>query len=238
MNNPFSRIGQCALLLPLLAGCAMQDILSVADPLPPCTAQDTPFAGLTPDESAETYHETVNDIIEDHLRGLRTLSTASLQCAADGYRQLLPARESLIDLASALPPWKNPDRLESLSQADIGSVLLEFLRTYECALHERSEFLPTFIIGTKAIMRGEYEALSNAERATIQRELLIARPALDRTLTLIGGLDRLQPLAADIECLKRTSLDLRNIVGLLAEATSCLARIEDARGSLRDPPIP
>ncbi len=68
-----------------------------------------------------------------------------------------------------------------------------------------------------------------------------ARPTLERTLSIIGGLDRLNLLKLDIECLRRASLDLRNTLGLVAEAASCMPRSWDVRGSLRDmatPPPP
>jgi hypothetical protein len=40
----------------------------------------------------------------------------------------------------------------------------------------------------------------------------------------------------DFECVRRASLDLRNVLGLLSEALSCAGRALDAKSSLRDPP--
>ena len=70
----------------------------------------------------------------------------------------------------------------------------------------------------------------------MKEEVALARPTLHRTLSLIGGIDRLRPVDSSFECLQRASLDIRNILGLTAEVTSCLPRILDTRGSLRDLP--
>ena len=47
--------------------------------------------------------------------------------------------------------------------------------------------------------------------------------------------DRLRALESGMECLARTSLDIRNALGLAAETAACLPRAWDARTSLRTP---
>jgi hypothetical protein len=85
---------------------------------------------------------------------------------------------------------------------------------------------------------GKFNDATASDAQLIAKERRIARPVLQRTLQLIGGMDRLEPLGVDIECLKRTSLDIRNSLGLISQAASCLTRIEDTQGSLRDQPSP
>jgi len=125
----------------------------------------------------------------------------------------------------------------------MGTVLLEYLRTYECALSERQSFLNVILQNSSAQQnasignsRDTYNEANASERQTIARELSLARATLDRTLLVIGGMDRLRPLTVDIECLKRTSLDIRNITGLISQTSMCLPRVRDARGSLQDLP--
>ena len=131
---------------------------------------------------------------------------------------------------------------------DVGPVLLEYLRTYECALNERKNFIGIIVPKENASNAGQnvsvsmdrilYNDTTDEQRSTIDHELAVSRATLNRTLTIIGGEDRLRPLSLDIECLKRVSLDIRNITGLISQASACLPRIRDARGSLRDLPDP
>lgn len=198
---------------------------------------------------AETYHRDVNDVVKAHMNAIRgAVKDNPLKCTAQTLQGLLQPTRELRNLAETLPPWKKDKKgnaspyVASLSEADIGSVLLEYLRVYECALKERKTFLIQEVLEDldkdpdiqKPINFAQLSPQEYKEQKQISDELVAARAALNRTLTIIGSLDRLRPITLELECIQRASLDLRNALGLAADTTACLPRILDARGSLRD----
>lgn len=204
--------------------------------LSPCTLEGSPFEDMDLKKWPETYHATVSGVIDAHLEKLTNLSTADITCTAGDYASMMDASGPLQSLASSLAPWEG----KTVSELEIGPVLREYLRVYECSLEEKRYFLP---LGTQssssssagtAIGYGQYIEAEGEEGTLINRELASARPILERTLAIVGGLDRFQPLEMDLECVKRASLDLRNALGLAAEAAACMPRTLDIRGSLRD----
>ena len=245
MNKRASAMG---LLTLLLAGCGIMepDVGNSILKLPECSNADTVFASLQLESMSNVYHSTVSRVIDAHLNELADINTLPLTCTANDYRGLLKPSSALEDLANQLPEW-GPSRTATLSEADLGSVLLEYLRVYECSLLQRGQFLNVFILREQGTMSKqtdgtELQVMNRADltkeqvkqRDIIARELETARPMLERTIAFLGGIDRLRPLTAELECLKRASLDLRNVTGLLAEASSCMPKAWDARGSLRD----
>ncbi len=247
MNNLVARIGCCVTCL-ILAGCGTSDgaLGNTLLHLPACTDQNTPFEALSLETARDTFHETVASVINAHVSEIDDHTTLALMCTAQDYRGLLQPSKELKELAAKLPEW-GPSRMATLSEADLGSVLLEYLRVYECTLYKRNQFLIGYIQNElsetdivengqeiQTISRPDLTAEEGRQSVILQRELLTARPALERTIAFIGSVDRLRPLSAELECLKRASLDLRNALGLLSEASSCFPKIWDARGSLRD----
>ncbi len=186
------------------------------------------------------YHARVNNVIEEYLE------PSSPLCSAENSTDLLPSGEELLSLATSLPTWNDP-RIP-LSRLDTSRVLLEYLRVYECALMEFETFLPYdtakeefskefFRIGNLPFFDFFFSDLvkeSFDRSALIKSELSVARNALERTLTLLGGFERLRPLEAELECMQRLTLDVRNISALTAETSACLPRIWNARDPLRD----
>ncbi len=178
------------------------------------------------------YHTTVREIVEAHI------DHRTVACSEGVWDVPTP---KLSSLASKLPPWRKPADHGGLRESDIGAVLLEYLRIYECTLKEHQYFaaprtaqesvaggtslFPHFVLFT--------ERLEN-----VRKELLFTRRALNRVLEIIGGMDRLRPVDVSLECLQRSSLDIRNVLGLAADSVSCLPRTWDTRGSLRDLPAP
>lgn len=235
----FLRLGTGLLSSILLSACALQGGNStVLSSLPPCTIEGTIFDDpkLSYAQWIEAYHGTVDKVVEAHVRVLKDPGVSALACTAEDSRSLLRPTEDLSALAKKLPPWKTEEAIASLSEMDIGSVLLEFLRTYECALAEDDYFLAILLPSRQGTMdRGDHNRQVDEARGTIEKELTTARGALNRTLALLGGLDRLHPLVAEFTCLERASLDARNVLSLAAEASTCLPRIWDARTSLRNP---
>lgn len=47
-------------------------------------------------------------------------------------------------------------------------------------------------------------------------------------------MDRLRPLEAELECMQRMSIDIRNIAALSAETSACMPRTWYAKDALRD----
>lgn len=209
----------------------------------PCSAEGSLFETIPFDEWPAAYHSRVSAAVEKHIESLSKYRGEALRCTEEDYASIVPPSGDLQAIAVNLPAWEDPDDLAKLSESHLSTVLLEFLRVYECSLLER-DLYDEPIVGDGDWGQGKNEdnvadwgklALETGrQRDIIGRELATARPVLERTLTLVGSFDRLQPLSIDIECLKRSSLDLRNVLGLTAEASACLPRIEDGRGSLRD----
>lgn len=231
-----------------LAGCGVSDaeVGNSILKLPECSGKGTAFESLTLDEAKNTYHAAVSEVVNAHVSDLEDINTRPLQCTANDYRGLMKPTAALNAMAAQLPEWGR-SRGAALSEADLGPVLLEYLRVYECSLQERSSFLIGFVQDEQSTTEtldsgGEIDVIERSVLATEQQrqrdilneELLTARPALERTIAFLGAVDRLRPLSAELECLKRASLDLRNAMGLTAEAASCMPKIWDARGSLRD----
>ncbi|MEI8229870.1 MAG: hypothetical protein WCG83_01910 [Candidatus Peregrinibacteria bacterium] len=189
------------------------------------------------------YHDRVASIVEDHLQTIGK----SAMCQAGNTEEFLSPGEKLAALARLLPTWKDG---RSLSRIDIAPVLQEYLRIYECALKERQYYLAldaqkwtadqqarATLGDTSAEVQMTLGSLGlemSKQNAVIERELLLARPLLNRTLTVIAGLDRLLPLDASLQCIERASLDIRNAAGLAAEAGSCFPRISNSKDPLRD----
>ncbi|ALM10363.1 MAG TPA: hypothetical protein DEB30_00485 [Candidatus Peribacter riflensis] len=184
------------------------------------------------------YHEKAGAVVEEHLQSF--LKPA--KCDATTGAEALPAGPKLQELARMLPSWKNA----TVSQTEVGAVLLEYLRAYECALQERLYFLhPDALEELKGRLQNagaESEVIDisdliaevSEEDKTITREYATARPTLHRALTIVGGLGRLLPLHGELQCIERASLDIRNALALGAEASACLPRIWNAKDPLRD----
>ena len=186
------------------------------------------------------------DIDKDALQ-----SGGGIDCLSDSVEGMLKPSLTTMRLACRLPPWEDKEDLDMLSKSDTSTVLLEFLRTYECALLERRQFLVTgvredlrvfgsiknnvldlisFISGADTAFDKEYED----QWGKINKELDIARPTLNRAIKIASGKGKLDALDGEIECLQRLSLDLRNAFALGAESASCMPRVWDAKDSLRD----
>lgn len=193
------------------------------------------FEEIEFDDWAGEYHADVSGVVDAHIKQMADISESALQCTAEDYASVIPPSGALRSMAEKLPAWKEDDRLNRLSESDAGGVLMEFLRVYECSMNERSYYLSNKLLDEEGSMNlFDLQKKETEQRAIITRELDIARPAMARTLAIVGGFDRLAPLSVDIECLKRSSLDLRNVLGLAAEASACLPKAWDPHGSLRD----
>lgn len=226
--------------------------------LTPCSAENTVFATMPFQEWAGYYHTTVGTVINAQIAAQQQRSNeTTLRCTSDEFADLLPPTPELETLARTLPPWKPRSMTDiifgtatqpDVSASDMTPVLMEFLRIYECSLLERQyEGILDFRTSSSSSAQESSSEWSDEEPASsappypsfedqliIAEELASARPALERTIVLLSGMDRLQPLVAELSCLERSLADIRNITGLLAEESSCWNRSWDARGSLRD----
>lgn len=200
--------------------------------LPPCSSENSIFAEKPYKEWKDLYHEQVDKVIEAHMQAMNESGQKPLQCTKADQNALIPATDALKEVAAMIPAWK--DRISELKETDMQAVLLEFLRVYECSLDENILFLPVNLTIDDAEQRGAFTDDMTAIRTASAEEKTLSRETLNRTLSLVSGFDRLQPLTLDIECLKRSSLDLRNTLGIASDVSSCLPRIWDAKGSLRD----
>lgn len=205
--------------------------------LPACSAKGSIFADAPFDEWADLYHGKVSAAVEAHLDTLRNAAELPLQCTAEEYADVVPATTELREIAGYLPGYREGNKLEELNESDVGAVMLEFLRVYECSMLERKSYLLIRIPQEEGpMMSWELLDIKKEQEATIDRELDVSRATMEKTMALVGGYDRLRPLALDVECIKRASLDLRNVLGLASDASSCLPKVWDTHGSLRDLP--
>jgi hypothetical protein len=179
---------------------------------------------------------------------MQPINPENIDCFSDDplASQTLP---ELTALAASLPPWQKQEDLDSLKNTDMGFVLMEYLRVYECALKERDLFLRQSILdeqwqnlddpnitndSPREITEGELLAKSEYERKIINKELAISRPLLERALMMQTGKTKLNALDMELVCMQRASLDLRNGLALSAEASACLPRAWNAKDVLRD----
>lgn len=194
------------------------------------------FSNTKLEEWPEMYHKKVNAVIEEYLQ------PATIECDAEGYDTLSEPGMELMELAASLPTWNDPD--VPLSRLDTARVLLEYLRIYECVLMEFDEFVYYDTRDEEYEERGDLgflkyflsDLMNSAflRSEIILRERAVARTAMHRAVTILGAFDRLGPLDAELECMQRFSLDMRNIAALTAETSACLPRIWNAKDSLRD----
>ena len=221
--------------------------------LAPCSRFDEAYEDLgyldkPIEEWKKAYHDAVSEVVAE------SLEQPKIECTATDYDSLLQPGTKLEELAKKLPPWQKQDDDDanevSITRFDISRVLLEHLRVYECALSEYYEFR-YYDTAAEEFRKEEEETGSerinffdyfisdlvkdtNERSAFIIKEKTIARTALHRTLTILGTMDRLLPLQAELECMQRMSLDIRNIAGLAAETSSCMPRTWNAKDVLRD----
>lgn len=80
----------------------------------------------------------------------------------------------------------------------------------------------------------ELAARLPATMEAIALERRRSRLALDRALQTIRSFDANFPVARELICYQRASLDLRNELNLLADAVSCMPKIWDAITSIHD----
>ncbi len=141
------------------------------------------------------------------------------------------ASDPLKALAQDMPKWKDAP----IDESDMAQILLDYLETYGCAERSRADTILNEVTGTAGI---GYEQIGTATKKRMddaQAQLDATREAMKRTLQLLIGRSKLQPLDRSFTCLNRSSKDIRNIFGLLAEESACVpVRTWDTKTSLRD----
>lgn len=149
---------------------------------------------------------------------------------------------------------------ERLRYADIGRVLTEYLDAYECALYEYKLWNDLGVEYIKEATEEQKKQSSSSSSAgedsggwflnkvdfftlgekilerddLVDHQLAIARPALEKSLQYIANIIRLRPMEAELLCVQRASMDIRNVMALSAEASACLPRTWNAKEVLRD----
>jgi len=185
----------------------------------------------------QRYDSNINDIIKAHTEDRAIQCTEIARESPSGF---------LRSVAKDLAPWSTPERLDALSEEDMGAVLIEQLRVYQCRIREQLLFrtvrtdletLKRQGTLTKLSIGTEWMAYSE-QTAWAEREFVESSKALLRTLKFLEGANRLRPLDDSLECLARTSLDIRNTLGLAADVSACLPRVWDTRGTLKNLPPP
>jgi len=130
------------------------------------------------------------------------------------------------------------------SRSEAADRILETLDAYGCALKAKGLVLQRDL-RIAAQRNGETTTFDEETRKTLEfferseRNLAIARASTQRALLILLGKQKFDPLERAFICLNRASKDLRNILGLLAEAASCLPlRTWDTRTTLRALDVP
>lgn len=224
----------CLSLCVLLTACEEPANGNRSLRLAACSAEDSEFAKKPFKEWEKIYNENADAVVEAHMKAMRGISDLAIQCTAEDYRAVVPASSALKKVAEMIPAWKERANAGELHESDMPVVLLEFLRVYECSMNEYLQNFPVTARSSKGMSISDLRKEGADAASIINRERAVSRETLERVLSLTGGFDRLQPLSIDIECLKRASLDMRNTLGLASDVSSCLPRMWDAKGSLRD----
>lgn len=199
------------------------------------------------DSWKESYHNLIREIIDQQLDDQYFTPV----CDAENFAEFLKPTPIMQETIGEFDAWSEDPEAANLSRLEVGLIAYEVLRSYECALFERKSYLVSQITDeiafekygnstpdpddqfTVAVMDISREY--GDQYAKIMNELEVARPALEQTLRLVNGKERTKILEAEIDCLQRASLDLRNVTSLAAEANSCLPRIWNSREVYRDP---
>jgi len=225
---------------PLLGSCGTQsfDVF--------LSSADKNMIESGPDDSIDVWSRRFRQDVTTILESLSD-PEAELECSGPNGTQPVPPL--LRTIAGKLLPWQDPLSLADLQRHDTGLVLQEYLRTYECALEERRFFLfPAALhelvvqLSTQGLLDvGDLISISSItldkgpeQDQKIEREFKHVRPMINRATALALGMDRFGGLEAEITCLQRASLDLRNGAALAAQAAAQLNRILDAKDPLRD----
>lgn len=195
----------------------------------------------------EAYHARIDELITQQLDDQYFTPV----CDAENFSEFLQPTPIMQQTIGEFDAWSEDPEANNLSRLEIGLVTYEVLRSYECALFERKAYMISqitdeiafeqfgnsqpdpneqFAVALSAISR-EYQD----QYVKIMQELETARPALEQVLRIVNGKERTKILEAEIDCLQRASLDLRNVTSLAAEANSCLPRIWNSREVYRDP---
>ena len=188
------------------------------------------------------FHQCVRTVINAHRMASKAQDAMpGLSCLTDDEQGREPPTPALLQLAMTLPPWRpgsawgifsGPPAPPNLSETDMTSVLEEFIRIYECSMLEfiqEAQPYPDESVGL-------FTERNTRQAESMREELATARASVERTLMLLGSLDRLRPLLRPLRCFLQASIDIRNAFGLFAEATSCMPRAWDPFTELRDPP--
>ena len=216
-----------------------------------CNENDDGFVGYSIERWSCYYHNTVDTILE----GVLDQNQPSI-CGPGSDE----ATDALQTLADKLEPWKSaegkPDGdKEPVTLSQAPSILQEYLRVYECALYEYGTKLPentqqTLKEEAKAKAKDNGEPVPSDDNIILKKEDIVlrgfsnndqityeisrSRQALRDSLLLLSRGRPSSALGGHLECLQRISLDLRNIMGLAAEAGSCIPKSWNARDVLHD----
>ena len=218
----------------------------------PCVRDDTLFPASAFSRWAQDYHGTVGAIVEEHMSIMTRVD--AIDCTSDDAKRLIVPGQELRSLTERLPEWKDPLSQKQLHQGQMGLVLNSYLNAYECSnMHQKllvskrtaqdfgsadseSDGLAGSLLGAVLSIFDLFIS-TQANIATIDRELAIARPSLERTLNVLGGTERVSPLHTELTCLARTTAGLHTIASVTADVASCVpARAREARDVLRDLP--
>ncbi len=221
------------------------------DSLRTCSEVGTMFEGMqNATEVINLFQTVVSAVVAERQLYLSTPSEWS--CIAE------PPMPKLKLLASKLPGWYFPVgvtlpsgpttgyRTRVVQFSSFSSILGEFLREYECKLSLMVDQTSTAIESGNDIDQPCTAApcpdlsfpdffvrpSQYADRLSFEKSR--SRLALERTLHTMRSFDGNYGAARNIWCYELASLDLRNELGLVADATSCMPKIWDAVTSLHD----
>lgn len=187
---------------------------------------------------SDTYDENVEAVITEYVNPDFDVP----DCEAATSDLLLVPPPTMVNMAKRLPPWEHPADYNKITRHDLGPILLEYLRTFECSLVERNLFLPVDVADEMLFQAGSTGSVlwmnvfkeHAAQRRKIVEYIESTRKTMHRLVTLVGGTEKMRLLNAELECVQRASLDARNGFALAAEAASCMPRIWDHKDPLRD----
>ena len=210
----------------------------------PVTTPSTwiPVCGPAPELFPPGEEDKWDALFRARVKEVLAAYSPKVDCTGEGE---LGKDDALSKLAAALPAWGG----DPVHDTDLAAVLLEYLDQYGCSLRAQTDEIVNQVRGDVRAASSEGQQRSstvanawNTVTEEIRRrgderqaKLDASREVMQRVLMLIVNMDKLRPLDDTFVCLNRTSKDLRNVLGLLADGSACVStKTWDAKTPLRD----
>jgi hypothetical protein len=230
-----------------VVACLDYSVLQLPDPADP--SGSTLLSPLFPPDPYDPEGVKWAQMVESNIDQIISESQESDVSCIDDVSIPMPGAARAIALR--LPAWRYAWRDRSGSATY--ELLLDYLEAYGCTLQAKSHLIGEQIQNARRLPPPASSSVMNrpppsydvyirdtpqwTENETI--DMQTNREALQRSLALLMGINRFSPLNNAFTCIDRASKDLRNVLGLVGNTSTCMpGRTWDVRGMLRKFEIP